>query len=235
MKTRIYLVRHAEAEGNVNRVFHGSTNGQLTEQGHKQAEYVGERFKDIPVDYIYTSNLDRTYSTASYIAEVKELPLFETEELQEIDGGEWEGKLWTELEAIYPEAYYKWENEPHLAKMPEGESMEELQQRILQAIFEIYDRFKGKELVIVTHGTAIRAAMPFFYGMTFEGIKAVSWCDNTAVTTIDVLDDEFKKFDVIEYGSVSHLPKEMRTVENQKWWPDFLKKIEADRAKYMKK
>ena len=53
MKTRLIFVRHAEAEGNLYRIFHGWTDGSITERGHLQAKLVAERLKDTPIDVIF--------------------------------------------------------------------------------------------------------------------------------------------------------------------------------------
>jgi len=74
IKTRIIFVRHAEAEGNLNRVFHGWTDSSITERGHLQAQRVAQRLKDVDIDVIYSSSLKRTLQTAQYIADVKTFP-----------------------------------------------------------------------------------------------------------------------------------------------------------------
>ncbi|GAE89204.1 alpha-ribazole-5'-phosphate phosphatase [Acetivibrio straminisolvens JCM 21531] len=110
IKTRIIFVRHAEAEGNLNRVFHGWTDSSITERGHLQAQRVAERLKDVEVDVIYSSSLKRTLQTAQYIADVKNLPIIRTDKLKEINGGEWENREWEELPNLWPEEYDSWEN-----------------------------------------------------------------------------------------------------------------------------
>ena len=236
MKTRIYLVRHGEAEANIKRTFNGHTDGMLTPKGEKQAECVAKKFKDdIDIDYIYTSDLSRAYTTGCYIAEAKEMFLMETEELRELNGGVWENRAWTELEKAYPKEYEIWENEPHLAQMPNGESMAQLQDRILQALFEIADRIQGKSVAVVSHGIAIRTAATYFYGLTLEGIKTVPYSDNTAITTIDIDNDNFENSKILDYANVDHLPQELRTMQNQAWWSTFMDRLDKDRNKYLRK
>ena len=48
--TKIYIVRHCEAIGNVKRIFQGSTDLDISETGAKQLEYLKKRFADIPLD-----------------------------------------------------------------------------------------------------------------------------------------------------------------------------------------
>ena len=52
-KTRIYFVRHCEAEGNFYRLFHGHYDSKITQNGKIQLGYLAERFKDISQDLWY--------------------------------------------------------------------------------------------------------------------------------------------------------------------------------------
>lgn len=57
--TKIYIVRHCEAMGNIKRLFQGSSDFDITEFGAEQLEYLKIRFKNIPLDKVYTSPLIR--------------------------------------------------------------------------------------------------------------------------------------------------------------------------------
>jgi probable phosphoglycerate mutase len=78
---------------------------------------------------------------------------------------------------MWPEEYDTWENKPHIHRMPNGETMEEFQARLLEEIKYIIDNNKGKSICIVTHGTAIKAllcrftAAPLKKCLVFHGMK----------------------------------------------------------------
>ena len=74
-KTRIYFVRHCEAEGNFYRLFHGHYDSKITQNGKVQLGYLAERFKDIPYDYIYSSPLNSTMLTAKAVNKYKNLDI----------------------------------------------------------------------------------------------------------------------------------------------------------------
>src|SRR5690242_19842054 len=122
MKTRLIFVRHAEAEGNFKRIFHGWSDGEITEKSHIQAAKVAERLKEVDIDVLYSSSLKRTLQTAGYISEAKSLPIIRTDKLKEINGDDWEGQRWDVLPQKWPEEYDTWENKPHLHRMPGGET-----------------------------------------------------------------------------------------------------------------
>lgn len=222
MKTRLILIRHAEAEGNVKRIFHGWTDGDITPKGHIQAQRVAQRLKDMHIDVLYSSSLKRTLSTAEYIAQAKNLPIIRTDKLKEINGGDWEGVPWDELPNKWPDQYYTWENIPHKHKMPNGESMEEFQKRLVEEIKKIISKEQGKTVCIVTHGTAIKSLMCFFRHCNLEEMLNVCWHDNTSVTIVDY---ENEKFTLVMEGDSSHLDKELSTIENQDWWEEYKKKF----------
>ena len=66
--TKIYLVRHAEAEGNLYRIAHGHYNGLITDwRGPKQIRALAQRFEGIRVDAVYSSDLYRRQTTAQAV------------------------------------------------------------------------------------------------------------------------------------------------------------------------
>ena len=88
--TRIFLIRHAEAEGNLYRRAHGHFNGMVTVRGNKQIELLKKRFDGEKVDAVYSSDLDRATKTATAISEPRELQIITSEMLREVKMGVWE-------------------------------------------------------------------------------------------------------------------------------------------------
>ncbi|MBP5427633.1 MAG: histidine phosphatase family protein [Clostridiales bacterium] len=217
MRTRLIFVRHAEAEGNVKRLFHGWYNSDLTEKGEEQAKLVAGRLKKLKVDVLYSSVLNRTYKTATYISKELGLPIKTSEQLKEINGGDWEDVSWADIPKMWPLEHNNWEKNPHLVELPNGESMVGFQERLLREVYRIIHENEGKTILIVTHGTAIKALKCKFTGVKLKDMMAVSWCDNTAVTVVDYESDT-GKFDLKIDGDVSHLPFNLRTIVHQDWW-----------------
>ena len=60
----IYLIRHTQAEGNRYRMMQGAWDGSVTEKGRAQIESLAERFRDVPLDAVYSSDLTRAVMTA---------------------------------------------------------------------------------------------------------------------------------------------------------------------------
>lgn len=222
MKTKMIIVRHAEAVGNKIREFHGWTDEGITERGTLQAQQVAQRLKDTAIDVIYSSILKRTMETAGFIARMKNLPILSREDLKEINGGLWEGMRWDDLLAKYPDEYHIWETKPHLHQMPEGESMEAFRQRVVCAITDIFQREEGKNICVVTHGTVIRVLMCWFKGWPLEDIVKITWYDNTAVT---IVTKDNNVFQIEMEGDATHLDDTTSTLENQQWFIEYREKF----------
>ena len=85
--TEIYLIRHAQAEGNTYRIMQGHWDGGVTAHGRLQIRALAERLKEIPFDAVYASDLYRARLTAAAVAETHALPLHTVEDLREINVG----------------------------------------------------------------------------------------------------------------------------------------------------
>lgn len=226
MKTTLILVRHAQAEGNFLREFHGWTDSRITEMGHEQAALVAERLSDLRIDVLYSSSMKRALQTAQYISDRKQLPILRTDKLKEINGGAWEGVAFSQLPVKWPQEHETWENRPHLHRMPGGETMEEFQKRLIEEIESIIKANPGKVICIVTHGTAIKSLMCHFQVCDLSEMAKIPWYDNTSIT---IIEHEEGRFKVLQEGDASHLGKEFSTLQNQDWFRDHLKKVEERR------
>ena len=73
--TKVYIIRHCEAQGNLMRIFQGYTNLDITELGGKQLEALKQRFNKIHIDKVFSSPLTRAKKTGLAIIGDKGLPL----------------------------------------------------------------------------------------------------------------------------------------------------------------
>ena len=92
--TTIYLIRHAEAEGNIYRRYHGWYNSLITLNGYRQIQALEKRFEGVRIDAVYSSDLFRTMTTAGALYKSRGLELHTDPGLREIGGGVWEDKTW---------------------------------------------------------------------------------------------------------------------------------------------
>ena len=215
MKTTIYLIRHAEAEGNIKRTFQGHTDAALTPKGEHQLERLAERFRTIPIDAVYASPLLRTRKTAEAANRYHGLEITIVPELIEINGGDWEGVPWDEMYTRYPEEQLLWDTAPHLCCPPNGESMRAVYERMSAAVDAIARENAGKTAVVVSHGGAIRNYLCHAYGWPHERLCDVGWEENTAVSLVEY--NEAFCPNVVYHNDASHLTAEQCTVLHQDW------------------
>lgn len=67
MNTIIYLTRHGQTLWNIENRLQGRGNSKLTEEGKGRAEMLSKRMKNIHIDTIYSSPLERAFITANII------------------------------------------------------------------------------------------------------------------------------------------------------------------------
>ena len=135
--TSIYLIRHAEAEGNLFRRAQGHWNGKITARGKKQIDALAERFKDVRIDAVYSSDLDRAVETAGAILRGRDVPFKRTPLLREINMGVWEGESWGNITYRWPEQMYNFNNEPERWHVPGCESFDAVQSRMRDCMYEL--------------------------------------------------------------------------------------------------
>ena len=201
-KCRFILVRHGQSEGNLVRSFLGHTDLDITELGHKQAECTAEYLKDEKIDVIYSSDLKRAWNTAEHIAAKKNLSIIADSELREIFAGEWENRLFCDLETEFTEDFKIWREDIGNARPTGGESVKELSDRIIGELIRIAGMYDGETVCIATHATPIRMAGVKAMGLSVESAKNVNWAPNASVTVIDVENGDFK---LIKYGYNEHM------------------------------
>lgn len=186
---RLLLVRHGETEWNRMSRFQGVKDIPLNENGRKQAEKASEFLKDVTIDFAVTSPLSRPKETAEII--LKHHPhvnLTMKKDLEEISHGLWEGKLESEIEAEFPGLLAQWKTKPETVQMPEGENLQQVWERAINAWHEIVkenlEEGKMKTGLVTAHDAINKVIICYLLGLkpaNFWNIKQ----GNGAVTVVD--------------------------------------------------
>jgi probable phosphoglycerate mutase len=213
--TKTFIIRHAEAEGNLYRRGQGHFDGKITPLGQRQIDALAERFKDERIDALYSSDMSRTKATAGAILRYRGLPLNTDSRLREIDMGAWEDTCWGNIAESEPEMLHNFNCDPDNWRVCGGESFQRLQRRITDAVLDIASRHNGQTIVIVSHGMAIRSLMCAFLGIPSGEAMSVAHCDNTAVALVNVGDGGAQ---IIYRGDNSHLTGDLSSMKKQLWW-----------------
>lgn len=212
--TKVYVIRHAEAEGNLYRRIHGQYDSIITETGLLQIERLRERFKDVELDAVYSSDLLRTQSTARAISVPKGLQVVKRPELREINMGIWEDMTWGDVAIRWPEMLTNFNSNPKNWSIPGCESQTAVVGRMVRVIRQLGEKHDGQSIAVVTHGSVSRTLFGHLMDVPSEEIMSVGMSDNTAVSMLSVTDGRLE----LEYkNDNSHLPHELSIFARQKW------------------
>ena len=210
--TTLYLIRHAEAEGNVFRRLQGHYNAMITPNGRKQIAALAKRFEDVPIDAVYASDLSRTCCTAGAIYLPKGLPLHKDPRFRELYCGDWENCPFGWLEHIDPVRHRAFTQSPRDWHVERSERFDEYTGRFLEAMGEAAQRHDGQTVAIFSHGMVMRGVMQRLF---FPDKENLGHSENTAVTKLIYENGEYS----LEYfNDDSHIPYEISTLGRQLWW-----------------
>ena len=157
----IYFARHGQTVWNVENKICGTTDIELTEKGHEQAELLGRKIleEDIKIDRILYSPLIRAAETARHVSEITGIPMECEERLKEQCFGKYEGTPRDGAEFAVAKTYF-------INSYEGGESM----LRLAQRIYNLLDELKNDErtFLLVAHNGISRVIRSYFYDMTNE-------------------------------------------------------------------
>lgn len=157
---KIYLVRHGETDYNRKGIVQGSgINSSINGTGRMQADaFYAAHFK-IKFDKVYTSELKRTYESVRKFIE-NGIPHEVLPGLNEISWGIQEGKEMTpERDAYYKDVLSRWAAGETNLQIDEGESPEQVAERLAPTIDYILSRDDDKNILICHHGRAMRVLL----------------------------------------------------------------------------
>jgi probable phosphomutase (TIGR03848 family) len=169
--TVFHLVRHGQ-HGLLGRVLAGRMPGVgLDERGRAEIAAVAERLAQEPIAAIYSSPLQRTRESAEIVADRLDLGIEFRDDVIELDFGEWTGATFDSIRA--DPRWEAWRTQRSLARIPGGESMREVQKRIVDALLDINERHPHQSVVVVSHGDVIRSALLFALGMPLDSYNNI--------------------------------------------------------------
>jgi len=164
--TTVYLARHGESDWNASNRFQGHSDRPLTELGRKQARALADLVAAEDVETIYSSPLLRALETARIVATRTGLEITTRDDLREVDTGSWSGLSRAEVKERFPEGFERWISGG--AGWEDGESYDQMAERVLEALREIAAAHPDGRVLIVSHGGPIRAIQAAANGMSIH-------------------------------------------------------------------
>ncbi len=200
--TRFILIRHGQTEWNRVERFRGRADVPLNETGLRQANATAARVaaKWNPAA-IYSSPLQRAKKTAELIARPFELTVEVHPGLIDIDYGDWQGLTPDEVRQRWPEILHAWYKFPHLANIPNGESLADLRRRAMKAIEQLAAQHSGKTILLVAHTVINRIIL---LGVLKLGNERF-WHIKQETCAINLFDVEDGDYTLVSLNDTCHL------------------------------
>ena len=195
--TRILAIRHGETAWNVDTRIQGHLNIPLNDTGHWQGQRLGQALAGEEIAAIYASDLSRAHETALYVSRATGVPVVPELGLRERGFGEFEGKTFAEIEIALPDQAQRWRKRDPSFTPAGGESLLQVQARVLATVNRLAKQHPGELIVMVGHGGVmdvlyraatrldLQAARTWLLGNTAinrllwspEGLSLVGWSD----------------------------------------------------------
>ena len=214
LMTTIYLIRHAEADGNLYRRAHGWYDSVITDRGYRQIAALAKRFASTRFDAVYSSDRRRTMTTALSVYKTHGLPLVTTPRVREIGIGVWEDHPWAELERTDGEQLERFNTDAAHWHVAGGEHLPDVRERMIGALREIAEAHPNGTVAVFSHGMAIRLTVGTLQGLSLHEIDGTGHAENTAVSCLEYEDGAFR---VAYRDDASHLENGLQTLKRQAW------------------
>lgn len=169
----LYLARHGQTVENLSHIFQGHLPGTLTEEGKKQAMDLGESLRNIALDAVVSSDLQRVVDTVQLAVGDRQLPWQQTTLLREIDWGPWTGLSVGSVDLSNP---------------PAGvETRQMMYDRAGAFLDYLWQHYDGKRVLVVAHGQINRCLEARITGVPLEELRTVPLMKNAELHRYELM------------------------------------------------
>jgi broad specificity phosphatase PhoE len=178
---RVIFVRTGETGWNVEERWQGWLDVPLNEHGRQQVERVAYLMRNIGLGALYSSDLRRAVDTADVIGRHAEVKPVLDQRLRERNIGRWQGLKLSEVREWFPDEYAAYTADRLRFRIPDGESLLEVQVRMRAAFDDYVAKDGGESICVVSHTVSIRVLlMTLIDGFDADAVRL----GNSSVTTI---------------------------------------------------
>jgi probable phosphoglycerate mutase len=185
--TILMLIRHGETDYIKQGKLAGRLPGiHLNEKGRQQARQLADQLASAPIRAVYSSPMERTIETAEPIAGALKREIVISQELTEIDVGEWQDCSLKQLKKL--RMWKTVQTTPGQAQFPGGEPFIQAQSRICNELLRISRQHNPKDVVLcVSHADPIRLAVALFIGLPIDMFQRLI-VSPASITTLEIRD-----------------------------------------------
>jgi phosphoserine phosphatase len=189
--TKIILVRHGQTPWNKDKIFRGSRDIPLNDQGREEARLAGEWLKGETINAAYCSPLSRARDTGEAIARHHGLQVADLPGLTDLCYGDWEGMPLNEVKVKYSDLYWRWETSPQTVRFPRGETLDEVKARALAAVDAVVQRHPGQTVLLAAHRAVNKVLIAALVGLDNSHFWRLGQ-DTTAINRFDWTGDTWQ-------------------------------------------
>lgn len=184
--TTIYIVRHGETKWNVKQLMQGHKDSPLTEKGIEQAKDIKKELDNIRFYRVFSSDLMRAKRTAEIISLEKKLAVTTTKALRERSFGKYEGTSVKEMRDLITKLKKSLKKKNFSYGMIDDiENNEKLLLRLIPFLREIAIAYKGKNILVVSHGGVMMFLLIHFGFATYDNFDEKYYIKNTSYIKLE--------------------------------------------------
>lgn len=199
---QLFLIRHGETDNNKAHIIQGrSLDASINELGKAQAEAICEAMRPYEIQKLVASGLVRTHQTIQPLALQRKLEVEKYPELDEIDFGDLEGKVFTEIQDQISELSDQWKSGNVDFAPAHGESPRQTFERANQKVKEVLQRSEAESIVFMIHGRLTRILLSEWLGYGLKNMHKIEH-QNGAINHLTWHDGIFK---AVELNKTDHL------------------------------
>lgn len=208
--TKVYLIRHGKTQWNLESRYQGANgDSPLLKDSYREIELLASSLQRIPFEHAYTSPLKRARVTAQALLNHlnPEIPLTIDSRLKEFNLGKMEGMHFEDVAAKWPEVLKNFRHHPdkYDESLVEGESFLEVIARFRAAIEEYCRQYPNGNILVISHGAALNAAINALIGTPLAHLKDRGGLSNTSTTILTTNDG--RHFELEKWNDTSYLHK----------------------------
>ena len=208
--TKVYLIRHGKTQWNLESRYQGANgDSPLLKDSYREIELLASSLQRIPFEHAYASPLKRARITAQALLNHlnPEIPLTIDSRLKEFNLGKMEGMHFEDVAAKWPEVLKNFRHHPdkYDESLVEGESFLEVIARFRAAIEEYCRQYPNGNILVISHGAALNAAINALIGTPLAHLKVRGGLSNTSTTVLTTNDG--RHFELEKWNDTSYLHK----------------------------
>lgn len=208
--TRILFIRHGKTQWNLDSKYQGAHgDSPLLDESYHEIDLLADSLQNVPIAAVYTSPLPRAKTTAQNLIKDlnRQIPLTVDPRLKEFNLGKMEGMKFSDVAAKWPDVLDNFRHHPdrYDPKIVQSESFSSVIKRMRAAVEDYVRKYPDQNVVVVSHGAALNAAINGLLGVPMKHLKDRGGLSNTSTTILKTTDGQH--FELEKWNDTSYLHK----------------------------